>query len=125
MPTPITMPIPEVADRFTIAKLKSERLGHEGQAFLEQVRFYQAGLDLEDPNLVKLVEDLYEINSMMWDAEHAIRKGQDDDLGLVEIGRRALRIRDLNRKRITIKNLIAAHTRSGFQDAKMNYATEA
>lgn len=122
MPTPIIMPIAEVADRFTIALLKAERLGAEGKQFHGQADYYNAGLDHSDPQLKELVADLYEINGLMWDAEHEIRKGKDDDLGLAEIGRRALLIRDLNRRRISIKNQIAKHTGSGFQDCKMNYA---
>lgn len=125
MPTPIVMPIPEVADRYTIALLKSQRLPDESEEFGEQAQFYRAGLDLTDPHLTKLVEDLYEINALMWDAEYDIRRGQDDELGLAEIGRRALRIRNLNRSRVTIKNLIARHTGSGFLDAKVNYAQQA
>ena len=58
----------------------------------------------------------------MWDAEHAIRKGQDENLGLEEIGRRAIHIRDLNRIRMKVKNDIIELTGDGFKDCKMNYA---
>ena len=58
----------------------------------------------------------------MWDAEHAIRKGQDENLGLEEIGKRAIKIRDLNRVRMKVKNDIIELTGDGFKDCKMNYA---
>ena len=121
----IPMPLPEVADRYTIAKLKSERLGADQadpDELARQVGYYAEGLDLSDRELAGLVGELYDINGRMWDAEYAIRKGQDDDLGLEEIGRRALRIRDLNKERMAIKNRITELTGSGFREVKMNYA---
>lgn len=121
----IPMPLPEVADRYTIAKLKRERLGADqaDPAELErQVGYYAEGLDLSDDSLAALVEELYGINGRMWDAEYAIRNGQDEELGLEEIGRRALHIRDLNRERMAIKNRITELTGSGFREVKMNYA---
>ena len=121
----IITPTPEVADRFTIARLKIERLDKSEIDFDDmekQINYYKEGLDLENPDLSKLVEDLYIINGRMWDAEYAIRKGQDDNLGLEEIGRRAIHIRDLNRIRMKIKNDIIELTGDGFKDCKMNYA---
>ncbi len=120
----VPMPLNEVADKYTIAKLKYERLPDENlEALSQQIQYYAAGLDFADTALGNLVGRLYEINGHMWDAEHAIRLGQDQSLGLEEIGRRALHIRDLNLTRMQIKNLIAEHTGSGFQEVKMNYAT--
>ena len=122
---PVFTPIPEVADRYTIALLKIERLRADEidmDDMRKQIDYYRAGLDLENLELAKLVEDLYDINGAMWDAEHAIRKGQDENLGLEEIGRRALHIRDLNRNRMKIKNDIIELTGDGFKDCKMNYA---
>lgn len=125
MVKPIITPVPEVADRYTIALLKIERLGSDEidmDEMRKQIDYYREGLKLEDPELAQLVENLYEINGEMWNAEYAIRKGQDDNLGLEEIGRRALRIRDLNRIRMKIKNDIVELTGDGFKDCKMNYA---
>lgn len=125
MVKPIITPVPEVADRYTIALLKIERLGPDEidiDDMRKQINYYREGLKLEDPELSLLVNDLYEINGEMWDAEYAIRKGQDENLGLEEIGRRALRIRDLNRIRMKVKNDIVELTGDGFKDCKMNYA---
>ena len=125
MAKPIITPIPEVADRYTIAILKIERLDHseiDVEDMQRQVDYYKQGLDLEYQQLAKLVNDLYDINGKMWDAEHAIRKGQDENLGLEEIGKRAIRIRDLNRIRMKVKNDIIEFTGDGFKDCKMNYA---
>lgn len=123
----IPTPLPEVADRYTIAKLKLERLPADEadpDELQRQVDFYREGLDTDDDDLMAMVDELYEINGLIWDAEHEIRKGQDENLGLDEIGRRALRIRDLNRRRIRIKNRIVELTGDGFKDVKMNYADD-
>ncbi len=120
----IITPIPEVADRYTIAKLKLERLDSNEidlEEMKRQIEYYKEGLDLNNPSLLKLVEDLYLINGKMWDAEYEIRKGQEEDLGNAEIGKRALIIRDLNRERMKIKNDIIDLTGDGFKDCKMNY----
>tara|TARA_R110002020_G_scaffold276042_7_gene491278 strand:+ start:2721 stop:3098 length:378 start_codon:yes stop_codon:yes gene_type:complete len=122
---PIITPIPEVADRYTIALLKIERLDAseiDVDEMQRQIDYYKEGLDLGNPELASLVDKLYHVNGLMWDAEHAIRKGQDEGLGLEEIGTRAIHIRDLNRDRMKVKNDIIDLTGDGFKDAKMNYA---
>ena len=116
---PIITPIPEVADRYTIALLKIQRLDAseiDVDEMQQQINYYKEGLDLDNPDLADLVDKLYHVNGLMWDAEHAIRKGQE------EIGTRAIHIRDLNRDRMKIKNDIIDLTGDGFKDAKMNYA---
>jgi len=125
MAKPIITPVPEVADRYTIALLKIERLDAseiDVPEMQRQIDYYKEGLDLDNPDLADLVDKLYHVNGLMWDAEHAIRKGQDEGLGLEEIGKRAIRIRDLNRDRMKVKNDIIDLTGDGFKDAKMNYA---
>ena len=122
---PVITPIPEVADRYTIALLKIERLDAseiDVDEMQRQIDYYKEGLDLDNPELADLVDKLYHVNGLMWDAEHAIRKGQDEGLGLEEIGTRAIHIRDLNRDRMKVKNDIIDLTGDGFKDAKMNYA---
>ena len=122
---PIITPIPEVADRYTIAMLKIQRLDAseiDVDEMQRQIDYYKEGLDLDNPELASLVDKLYHVNGLMWDAEHAIRKGQDEGLGLEEIGTRAIHIRDLNRDRMKVKNDIIDLTGDGFKDAKMNYA---
>ena len=122
---PIITPTPEVADRYTIALLKIQRLDAseiDVDEMQRQIDYYKEGLDLDNPELATLVDKLYHVNGLMWDAEYAIRKGQDEGLGLEEIGKRAIRIRDLNRDRMKVKNDIIDLTGDGFKDAKMNYA---
>jgi hypothetical protein len=124
---PIAMPISELCDRLTIAQLKKERLSDDeiNKAGLQkQIEYYESGVDMDRPKLVSLVLDLHKINGQMWDAEYAVRKGLDDDLGLEEIGRRALKIRDLNRVRVSVKNEINELVdQTEFADCKMNHAS--
>ena len=121
------MPIAEVCDRLTIAELKLERLTADQidkDLLVRQIAYYMQGIDQADSELLILISKLKEINGWMWDAEHTIRKGLDESLGLEEIGRRALVIRDLNRKRIQVKNDITIRcNQPEFQDCKMNHAS--
>jgi len=57
-------------------------------------------------SLADLIEKLLFTNMKIWNLESEIRECKDEELGLEEIGRRALMIRDLNRERISLKNEI-------------------
>jgi len=123
----IITPLPEVVDRYTICQLKLERLDHtqiDVDSMNEQLEYYKKGIDFSNAQLVELSKDLYTINGKIWDTEGSIRAGLDDELGYDEIGRRAVKVRDLNRERMSIKNDIIELTGEGFKDCKMNYAGE-
>ena len=121
------MPICELCDRLTIAQLKLDRLPDEeiDKAGLQkQIEYYESGINEKNKGLLDLLLKLHKVNGLMWDAEYAIRKGLDADLGLEEIGRRAIHIRDLNRDRVAIKNEITVLVdQPEFQDCKMNHAS--
>ena len=72
----------------------------------------------------RILKKLYEVNGKIWDLEADIRKGKEGELGLEEVGRRAIEIRNLNKTRISIKNEITEVTGSGFKDVKVNHASE-
>jgi len=59
-------------------------------------------------------------NIEIWNLEHEIRNGGEGNLGLEEVGKRALKIRDINRKRISYKNNITAIDK-GFSETKINH----
>ena len=123
----VVMPTCELCDRYTIALLKKERLSDDQldkESLQKQIDYYKNGIDSTNSKLAQLIKDLYNINSLMWDAEHDIRKGLDKNLGLEEIGKRAIRIRDLNRIRVAIKNIIAETVNENeFVDCKMNHVS--
>lgn len=123
----VPMPVAEVCDRFTIALLKQERLDDsqiDKAGLARQITHYRQGIDTSIKGLTGLVNRLKDINSDIWFAEAAIRAGQDEQLGLEEIGRRAIKIRDLNRIRIKIKNDITnLVNQPDFADCKVNHAS--
>ena len=114
-------PIAEVADRYTICKLKPERI--EGEDLSNQLAVLKAELD-RYPGVEPFVDRLYKINGECWDMESEIRKGKEGQLGLEEVGRRTLVLRDKNKIRVGIKNEIVREYGEGFEDIKMNHASE-
>jgi len=120
------MPLAEVLDRLSILKLKIERINEphlkkELNVFNEAIqKFKNKGIKIKD----NWLNDLYKINAKIWDLEADIRKGKENELGLEEVGRRAILIRNLNKERVSIKNKIIEETGIGFKDVKINHASE-
>jgi hypothetical protein len=116
----MNMPISEIADRYSIVLLKSERikdvdLSNELEIYKNELHRYK---DAES-----FVERLYNINREIWDLESDIRKGKEKLLGLEEVGRRAILIREKNKIRVSIKNEMVEKFDEGFKDIKMNHAS--
>jgi hypothetical protein len=122
------MPICELCDRLTIAQLKHARLDDseiDKNLLAGQIAYYKRGVPVDD-RLNELINSLLDINGQMWDAEHDIRKGVDDSLPLEIIGERAIKIRNLNRIRVSIKNEISLlFQQPEFLDCKMNHLSSA
>ena len=116
----IKMSIGDIADRYSICKLKSERLNLDNSKELkelkEQINLYQ-GIE-EDLNT------LYDVNGRIWDLEADIRKKNEEILGLDEVGRRAIKIRDLNSLRVGCKNDINSKYNEGYIECKINHGCE-
>lgn len=116
----------EMLDRMSILKLKIERIKEEH--LNEEMREYEKALkEFEAKGIIikkQWLDDLYDLNKQIWDLESDIRKGKEGELGLEEVGRRAIAIRDINKKRVAIKNKITEETGLGFKDVKMNHASE-
>ena len=120
------MPLADVIDRLVIVKLKMERIKTEDKK--EEYNYYKNALkDYEDKGIkIKQgwIDQLYNANAKIWDLEYDIRKGKEGELGLEEVGRRAIKIREINKIRISIKNEIVDALGIGFKDVKMNHASE-
>lgn len=84
------------------------------------------------------VRALVKENGAIWDLEAAIRQGKEGTIEvsrdvlmcqehqlvvLAEVGRRALAIRELNGKRIALKNHINIARGAGFPEVKGNHAS--
>lgn len=113
------MPKSEVADKLSISLLKLLH-GYEG-ARGEIIEYF---LDLYPGCISVNLLTLFQINSTIWDLESDIRLGNVGDMTLEQIGIRSLKIRDLNRMRIKIKNRISKLTRSGYQEKKIQHVSE-
>ena len=115
------MPLSEILDRYTITKLKSERTNEDVS---EELSTYKKEIDNPDyversNEIVSFIDRLYEINGELWNTEGDIRKGVE--MPLEEIGRLALKVRDLNCKRNEIKAEIVDTFAEGFKEIKINY----
>ena len=113
-------PIAEAVDRYTICKLKHERI--EEEDLTQQLAVLRTELDRYD-DIRPFIDRLYKINGECWDMESEIRKGKEGILGLSEIGKRTLVLRDKNKIRVGIKNEIVKRYGEGFEDIKMNHAS--
>lgn len=114
------MPISEIADRYSIALLKKARANADNDIEIDTLKFeidqYQGVLEY--------VEKLLDVNAKIWDLESDIRKGKENELGLEEVGRRAIAIRGLNKIRVSYKNEMVKKYEEGFEDIKMNHASQ-
>lgn len=118
-------PISEFCDRLSILRLKCERIIGE-KSCIDELNYFNAHLHeykLLLPNIEDYISRLYLINDDIWKLEFDIRNGKEGIIGLEEVGRRAISIRDLNKKRVSIKNEIINITKIGFVDIKINHVS--
>lgn len=116
----IKMTIGEIADRYTICKLKLERSDVDCNA---EFSLLQKEIDQYD-DIISFIDYLYTINGSIWNLESDIRKGKEEILGLEEVGRRALQIRNLNSIRVQTKNEINQKYNEGFVEIKSDHASQ-
>ncbi len=114
------MPIGDIADRYSICKLKNERLNLSNETEISELISEINNYD----NIEPFIDRLYKINGNIWDLESDIRKKNEHILGLEEVGRRAIKIRELNNIRVEIKNEINSIYNEGFIEVKMNHGSE-
>lgn len=114
-------PIGELVDRYCIAKLKFERTG-KNQIELD---FYQSRMQMLDAvKIKKQIDDLYDIHKEIWNLESLLKSGLEDQVPLEEIGRRSIKIRDWNSKRIKVKNEIAELLSDPIREIKQDHLSE-
>lgn len=112
-------PTPDLYDRYTIELLKNERATANNQPHIDVLK-----AEIDKRGMVQtFIDELKEANGNIWDLESDIRKGKEGELGLEEVGRRALKIRQLNNLRIIIKNQVANHF-GEFKENKYDHASE-
>ena len=108
-------PLSEIIDRYTITLLKSERTDEDVS---EELAAYKK--ELPDNGIAQtFINRMYEINGKIWETEADIRKGVD--MPLDEVGRLAIKVRELNQIRNGIKGEIVDEFAEGFKEIKVNY----
>jgi hypothetical protein len=118
------MPIGEILDRYSIAVLKKERASADNEIELNDLSREIEVYKQKDSEFINhKINQLIEINGMIWDLESDIRKGKEGELGLEEVGRRAIKIREFNKIRVGYKNDVVEVFGEGYKDIKMNHAS--
>jgi hypothetical protein len=114
-------PVIELVDRYSIAQLKFDKT----QANKSELEFYINQLSKFDLSLIKLeLDNLYNIHKQIWSLESQLKMGLEHELPMDEIGRRAIAIRDLNNKRITLKNSMAKKLKCNIREIKHDHLSE-
>jgi hypothetical protein len=117
----INFPVVELIDRLVIARLKFE-ITSENRLELE---FYETQVAKFDLTIVdNEIQDLFDTHREIWNLEYLIKIGCEDQLSLEEIGRRAIAVRDKNRKRIQLKNFIAEKLNDPVREIKKNHLSD-
>jgi hypothetical protein len=114
------MQIGEIADRYSILMLKSERTDLDVKS--ELAEYKNAVSEYEKIDI--FIEKLKLINGRIWDLESDIRKGKENELGLEEVGQRAIMIRDINSERVACKNEITVYYAEGYIETKHTHASQ-
>lgn len=118
------MPISEILDRYSIAILKKERADAENSKEINDLRFEIDGYLKDHYEFInQKIKDLIQVNGDIWDLESDIRRGKEGELGLEEVGRRAIKIREFNKTRITYKNDVVDYFGEGYKDIKINHVS--
>ena len=114
-------PIIELLDRLAIARVKHQRIGNN-QVELD---FYYTQAQHLDLSLVadELI-NLQQIHNKIWELEKELKSGRESELPLDEIGRRAIKIRDWNNKRVAIKNAMAEKLSCPVREIKKDHLSE-
>jgi hypothetical protein len=117
------LPELELIDRLCIARVKYERTGGANQKELQwyELAFYPLG---KKDGISEVVKELTEIHNHIWDLEWQLKSGVEEQLSLEEIGRRAIKIRDYNNKRIALKNSVSKLLNSSVVEIKQDHLSE-
>jgi len=102
----ISFPVIELVDRYAIACIKFKKTSGLNK---EELDFYKDQVNKLTLEQVRdQIAELTEIHEKIWDLESELKSGNESNLELEEIGKRAILIRNWNNQRIKIKNNIAS-----------------
>ena len=109
----------DLADRYSICRLKQERAKVDSSA---EMNALQSAMPV-DVRLQEYLDFLYLINGSIWTLESDLRRGKEGELGLEEVGRRAIQIRNWNQMRVFMKNELNTLFGTGFTEIKKDHAS--
>ena len=94
----------EFFDRFTIILQKS----NFSEEYKKRIDDFIKILEGNNINgrLLEIVCQLQIVNINIWHLESQLRKGEEGELGLREVGKRAIQIRNYNRERTKLSNAL-------------------
>lgn len=115
------MPPGEFFDKFTILMQKAFHLKDED--FEKRVIDFVAILNKNglDGKFIRLLCELQMFNVKIWHNESDLRKGGEGEFGMMEVGRRAILIRDFNKERIKRINKINEFFGEKYQDKRIDH----
>jgi len=117
----IVFPVIELIDRLVIAEIKLEKCN----ANQDEVNWYKDQFQRYDFSSIETeYQQLKEIHKHIWSLESDIRCGVEQQLGLEEVGRRAIEIRNWNNKRVQLKNRIAEKLTCTIKEIKRDHLSE-
>ena len=117
------LPVLELIDRLCIARVKHARTHGANQVERDWYEAEFAKLP-QSAELDYNIDAMTAIHNAIWELEWELKSGVEQDLSLEEIGRRAIRIRDYNNKRISFKNSIASLLGSEVREFKHDHLSE-
>ncbi len=125
-------PLDELLDKRSIILLKIERVKNEElkellwKEFSDYTvaiwKFIEEGF-CKIEQIEEWHHELYEANGKIWDLESDIRKGKENELGLDEVGRRAIMIRNINGIRVAVKSKVVEMTGTGYKYIKIDHGS--
>lgn len=113
----------EVVDKYTILKIKSERIRDEAKLNLVRSELASLSTHIEhilrtDTTIQTHIDELYEVNTLLWDIENSIREKEHQLQFDDEFIRLARSVYHTNDRRAKIKLVINQKTNSGFVEVK-------
>lgn len=117
----ISFPIIELIDRLVIAQIKFERTGLNH----DELDWYQSQFQKFNSECVETeIASLKHIHNTIWALESDLKSFKEHLHSLEEIGRRAIEIRNLNHRRIQLKNSIAEKLNCPIKEIKKDHLSE-
>ena len=126
MQNPMQKPTYSLGDLIDKLSILTRKIYFGDEDSISEHRYLEQGLAAYDVDgkLITNAMRIMQINAEIWNLEHEIRNGGESKFTAEEIGKRAIRIRDLNRKRIDYKNKLTELQKQGFKENKVNHRSE-